>query len=204
MRRRTHVRGLVLAALAVALAAAPAAGADGSLGIAVVDQPRTDDPRSQRYIVAEVEPGDRVRRTVEVTSAGEQPTEVTLYAGAAAVDRSGFVFADGAATNELTAWTRISPADLLLEPGAARRVVVTVDVPETAPPGERHAVVWAQVTTGVGPESVRLVSRVGVRMHITVSERGSGALPLPLVLAAAALVGSAGVLAARAARQNRR
>lgn len=203
MRRRTRVRAVVLVAFVAGLAAAPAATADGSLGIAVVDQPRTDDPRSERYIVAEVEPGERVRRTVELTSTGARPAEVGVYAGAAAVHGGEFVFADGAGTNELTAWTRISPRDLLLEPGAARRVEVTVDVPETAPPGERHAVVWAQITTGVGPESVRLVSRVGVRMHITVREGGISALPLPLVVGAAALVGLTGLVATGVARQNR-
>lgn len=200
------MRRLLLAGVATLLLAPPAsvsAQEGGSLGIAVVDQPLTADPRSERYIVGTVEPGQTLRRTVEVANSTAASTGVDLYPGAAEQDGEQFVYAQARGTNELTAWTRVAPQELVLQPGQARTAVVEVAVPATAPAGERSAVLWAEVTTSPGPAGVQLVSRVGVRMHITVRNGGTG-LPVVPVAAAGVLVLLAGAAATRLSRRESR
>lgn len=198
------MRRLLLAA-AAALLLAPAASAEegSSLGTRVVDQPRTSDPRSERYIVGTVRPGQTLRRTVEVTNTTAASTGVDLYPGAAESDDEQFSYAEGRGTNELTAWTRVSPQELVLRPGQARSAVVEVAVPETAPPGERAAVLWAEVTTRPGPAGVQLVSRVGVRMHVTVGDRGDGLPVLPVAAAGVLVLVAGGVATGLRRRESR-
>lgn len=49
---------------------------------------------------------------------------------------------------------------------------MTVSVPRLASPGERHAVVWAELAAAA-TSGVRLVNRVGIRLYLTVGAGGS-------------------------------
>ena len=164
-------------ALALLLPAGAATAAEGTLGVRVADE-------DAQYVVAVVEPGEVLRRRIEVLNGTAEALDVELYAGAATDGPSGFDFAEGRAGNELTGWTTVSPGAVEVPAGRSTAVEVVVRVPEEAAEGERAAVVWAQAADASG--GLSLVSRVGVRMHVDVAE-GSG-VGLPATVAAGVLV----------------
>lgn len=152
------------------LVAAPPTGTpEGGIGIRLVDVPvaTQNDPRAQSYIVDHLNPGVTIERRVEIQNKTSTSQPVQLYAGAAHIDQGGFRIEDGAAKNELTTWTSLSPSHLDLSPGQVATAVVTIKVPLDAPETEQYAVIWAEVR---GPEPVSggatEVSRVGIRVYL--------------------------------------
>lgn len=160
--------------------AAPLAATGGSaradhagLGIRLVDAPvaTRDDPRARVYIIDHVNPGTTIERRIEVSNGTGQPTDVAVYAAAAAISRGSFVGLEGRTPNDLSSWTTISRPRLRLADGVKRMVDVTIDVPSDAPPGEQYAVLWAQ-TSSTGDGAVTQVSRVGIRVYLSVGPGG--------------------------------
>ncbi|QWZ07370.1 hypothetical protein KRR39_18200 [Nocardioides panacis] len=182
-------RLLILMAL-VAGTLVPAAGAFGTplstpvntartdhtgIGIRLVDAPvaTRDDPRARVYIIDHVKPGARIERRIEVSNDTGAPTDVAVYPAAAQIAKGSFVGLEGNTPNELTTWTAVSSPRLRLADGAKKMVDVTIDVPSDAAPGEQYAVLWAQTTSG-GSGAVTQVSRVGIRVYLSV---GPGGVP---------------------------
>jgi hypothetical protein len=161
-----------------ALAATPQQGNSGSggIGVRLVDVPASSrDPRARSYIVDRLAPGSHVRRSIEISNSTQAAVAVVVYAAAARLGRSGFAFAPAHGQNELSSWTSLSRVLVSLPPGAAAVESVAIDVPKDASPGERYAVVWAEVA-GAASDGVTLVNRVGVRMYVSI---GPGGTPAP-------------------------
>lgn len=170
---------LLLAALIGTLVPVGAASAvpvprqadQGQLGIRLLEAPedRRNDPRARIYIVDHLNQGDLIERRIEVSNTTREPAQVELYAASARVADGQFTFGDGRAQNELTGWTTLTPTRLTVPAGGAASAQVRVQVPADAVDGERYAVVWAeQASSGAG--NVSTVSRVGVRMYVSVGE----------------------------------
>ncbi|HYO40246.1 MAG TPA: hypothetical protein VER39_11370, partial [Nocardioidaceae bacterium] len=126
------------------------------------------------YIIDHVKPGTTIERRIEVSNDTGKPTDVAVYSGAAAIKAGSFVGLEGDTPNELTTWTKVGSPRLRLADGAKEMVDVTIDVPSDAPPGEQYAVLWAQ-TTSAGSGAVTQVSRVGVRVYLSVGPGGEPA-----------------------------
>lgn len=158
------------AAISTLVAAPPTGTPEGGIGIRLVDVPvaTQNDPRARSYIVDHLNPGVTIERRVEIQNKTSTNQPVRLYAGAAHIDQGGFKIEDGAAKNELTTWTSLSPSHLDLNAGQVATAVVTITVPLDAPETEQYAVIWAQVR---GPEPVSggltQVSRVGIRVYLS-------------------------------------
>jgi hypothetical protein len=171
------VRLLVLVAAAGLALAGPAAAApadDGQLGVRLLEASvvRKDDPRARMYVVDSVKPGTTITRRIEVSHlTGDERVVADVYPGPADVRGGRFLFGPEGAANELTGWISVRPRRLLLDPGAAVPVEVTLAVPRRATAGERYAVVWAR-TESRGPGTVRQVSRVGIRVYLDVGPGG--------------------------------
>lgn len=182
--RRTNalsLRGLCLAAslavLANSAAGAPAAVADSSygtgfIGFRLLEAPvvRHDDPRALKYIVDHLKPGTVIHRRFEVANKTGIRREVQLYPAAAGIVDDKFVFDEGRIPNELSRSTSVRPAVLRLKPWEKTEAKVTIKVPDTATPGERYAVVWAE--SGLPPDAahnVGSIMRVGTRVYLDVS-----------------------------------
>ena len=148
----------------------------GSIGIRLVESAAgsNGDPRARSYVVDRLRPGTDVRRRVEISNSTGSTAEVAVYPAAASVRRGSFAFAVGHTRNELTSWTSVSPSLLRLPPRSRSSATVTIRVPRTASAGERHAVVWAEVSTPApAAGGVRLVNRVGIRIYLSVGPGGS-------------------------------
>jgi hypothetical protein len=171
------VLGLVAAPATVpppAVAQAPAR----TVGIRIVDAPtnRADDPRARQYIVDHVAPGTTISRRLEVSNDTAKTQDVQLYAGAAGIKDGNLQIGDGRAGNDLTGWTTVDPATVSPPAGGKSLARVTIAVPADASPGERYAVVWAELPAAVPPGGgVAAVNRVGVRIYLSVGPGGEPA-----------------------------
>ena len=184
-RSLTVAAALALSGCIVApAAAAPAAptpsatvvGA-GSIGLRLLDAPiaARDDPRARIYIVDRMAPGAVILRHIAVTNTTPSVAHVLLYGAAASLANGAFLGAAGHTVNELSSWTSVQPGVLTVPAGGQAIAMVSLAIPRTASPGERYGVVWAQVTSASRPNGgVVQVSRVGVRMYVSV---GSGGAP---------------------------
>lgn len=146
------------------------------IGIRLVDAPRSaaDDPRARAYIVDYLKPGATIARRVEVINHAATNVRVAVYPAAAAITEDGFVGASGHSQNELSGWASVTPEALELGPEEKALVTVTVEVPKDAVRGEKYGVIWAETTTApTQPGGVTQVSRVGIRLYLSVGPGGA-------------------------------
>ncbi|MFD9820189.1 COG1361 family protein [Streptomyces violascens] len=110
-----------------------------------------------------------IHRRIEVTNTTLSSLQVDLYPGAASIDHGSFVDSPAAARNELTSWITLSRRRLDVPAGFSARATVTVAVPKDAAPGEKYAVIWAQVSSGSGRGGVTLINRTGIRAYLAIN-----------------------------------
>jgi hypothetical protein len=171
---------MVPASSAFAQAEKSATPKSGSIGIRLITAPNAtpDELSDSPYIVDRLGPGSSVTRTVEIDNDSANTVAVSIYPAAASIVRGNFAFAAGSGENDLSTWTSVSKDKVPLWPGGEVTDVVTINVPDTASAGEQYAVLWAQVSTPStsGSSGITLVSRVGIRIYLTV---GAGGAPPP-------------------------
>ena len=160
-----------------AASSAPAVPSVGGVGIRLLDVPANavNDPRARLYIVDHLAPGAVIHRRIAVSNTTLSVVRVELYAAAAAIANGAFIGDQGHTSNDLSTWTSVIPSAAEISPGATVLSTVTIAVPANAAPGERYAVVWAEVGTVVATDGgVAEVNRVGVRIYLSI---GSGSAP---------------------------
>jgi hypothetical protein len=150
-----------------------------SIGIRLADVAarNANDPRARLYITDHVNPGTVLHRRIEVSDRGAA-ARIAVYADAAAITRGSFVGAAGHAVNDLTTWTSVTPRSVDLPANRTAEVLVSIAVPRDASAGEHYGVIWAETrSTAVAPTrgTVTQVSRVGVRIYLSVGPGGSPA-----------------------------
>lgn len=175
----TGLRALLVVLGVLALLSAPGtarAAGDGNLSIRLTEAPssRQDDPRARIYIVDHLAPGTTITRHVEVTNDSPVSRRVSIYPGPSRILDDAWSPLERGATSELTSWTSVGLERVRLAPHSSITVPVTIRVPRDASEGERYGVVWAQ-TASTDPGQVKLVSRVGIRVYLSVSPGGEPA-----------------------------
>ncbi len=114
-----------------------------------------------------------IERRIEVTNTTAAPAAIRMYAAGAAIEDGTFVGDAGASHNELSTWNAVTPDTLELDAGGHADVTVTITVPDDAAPGERYAVVWAEIRSDAAPlGGVEQVHRVGIRQYLSVGPGG--------------------------------
>jgi hypothetical protein len=177
------VVGVTIALPTTALAAAPssdgaATGLHG-IGIRLLDASveRRDDPRARLYIDDHLRPGTSITRHVQVSDYTAKPVHLKLFAVASSIDDAGWQVADDGTRNELTSWMRVTPSEVDLQPGRSATVTVDIEVPAGASKGERYATVVAEMPPPArsAGKTVRVATRVGVRVYLDVGPGGEPA-----------------------------
>jgi CheY-like chemotaxis protein len=183
-------RSVVLGAAIVAFAAppagasTPAAGrtvrgaATGSIGIRLVDAPVSarEDPRARVYIVDHLNPGTVITRRIEISNTTASTARIALYPAAASIDKGSFLGGAGHAVNDLSTWTAIAPSEPDVPADGKLMATVTITVPADAAPGEQYGVIWAEARSAdSGGGGVTQVSRVGIRLYVSVGPGGAPA-----------------------------
>lgn len=169
---------LMIGAPAVVFAA-PGDGGDepsGSVTIALLDVANSlkDDPRANVYITDNVPPGQTMTHQVRVTNNTGAPAILDVYAGPAKIVDGAFTPENRGEETVLTSWISIEKPVLSLDDGQSEDVTVTIAVPADAPEVEQYGVIWASTQpASEGDEQIQVVSRVGVRVYLSVGE-GNG------------------------------
>jgi len=145
------------------------------IGIRLVDIPTSeaDNPRAHAYIIDHLKPGKVIERRVEVVNHSDREATVSLYAAAARVEGGRFVGDDRRTQNDLSSWTSLEDSSVTLGPRDRSRAKVTIKIPDDAVRGERFGVVWAELRPQKKPDGVTHVSRVGIRLYISVGAGGA-------------------------------
>jgi hypothetical protein len=133
------------------------------------------DPRARIYIVDHLAPGAVIQRRVEVANSTTSVAHVDLYASAADIGSGSFLGADGHTANDLSTWTSVDPGSADVPVCGSATAVVTITVPRDAGPGEQYGVVWAETRTSPADGGITQVSRVGVRLYVSVGPGGAPA-----------------------------
>jgi hypothetical protein len=163
-----------VAAPVSASVAEPSRPVAGSIGLRLVDVPVSagSDPRAQMYIVDHLAPGTVIHRRIEVSNGSTAIAAVAIYPAAAAIVRGSFIGAASNTANDLSSWTSVTPDVAEIANGGRAIATVTISVPHDAAPGEQYAVVWAEVRSSTLDGGITQVSRVGVRLYISVGPGG--------------------------------
>jgi hypothetical protein len=163
----------VAGAAASAASTGRKASTPGSITIRLLDAAvnRKNDPRARIYIDDHVTPGTTLVRHVEVSNSASHAVSLRYYATAATIAKGAYNAASGRTPNELTSWTTVTPSAGTLPPGGHVVLTVTVAVPQGVQPGERYAVVLADIPPAAPTTSNHLAvgARVGIRMYLSVS-----------------------------------
>jgi hypothetical protein len=169
------IAGLFLPAITPWHAAAEPESEDTGIGVRLVDIPtaEADNPRARAYIIDHVKPGKVIERRIEVVNHSNQGAKVSLYAAAARVEKGQFVGADGRTQNDLSSWTSLDDPSVELGPRDRAMAKLTIKIPKDAVRSERYGVVWAELRPHKNPDGVTHVSRVGIRLYVSVGPGGA-------------------------------
>ena len=175
---RLSLIALLFAAASV-VSPAPATALEGpeGIGLRLVEAPVTakDDPRARIYIVDHLAPGTVIERRVEVSNSTSTSHQVALYSSAATIEDGVFVGAEGRTPNELSRWTTLTPGTVDIAAGEKRTAVVKIAVADDSAPGEQYGVVWAEAHSDPDAGGVTQISRVGIRLYVSVGAGGAPA-----------------------------
>jgi hypothetical protein len=160
----------------LAAPAAPVASSPGQFGIQLLQVPASaaSDPRARIYIIDRLAPGTVIHRQFAVVNLSEAPMTLSVYTAAASISQGTFQFAPGHTQDTMTTWVTVSHPTVGLAAHARATLVATVTVPRDAPPGEQYGVIWAEHDTK-GSGNVALVSRVGIRLYLSIGPGGAPA-----------------------------
>jgi hypothetical protein len=168
------VAGALCAPATATLAQAASAPPPG-IGVKLLQGPAdsVDNPRAHEYIIDHVAPGTTISRKIGFSNGDSQPADLTFYADAAKIHDGAFVPGAGHAANDVTNWTTFSPTSATVQPGQTLPVTVTIAVPADAAQGERYAAALAEHSTPAAEGGVASVSRVGIRIYLSVGPGGA-------------------------------
>jgi len=123
----------------------------------------------------DLKPGAVIKRRIEVVNNTGSEARIQVYPAAASIGKGGgFTGASGRSQNEVSTWSSVTPEAVELGAGGRSFVQVTVKVPTDAVRGENYGVVWAETTTAPKtPGGVTQVSRVGIRLYVSVGPGGA-------------------------------
>ena len=142
----------------------------GGVGVRLLDVPAgaVNNPRAREYIVDNLTPGTIIHRRIEVSNTTRAELQVAIYPAAATISQGSFVGAPARTANDLSTWTTVSRPIMDVPAGGTAVDTITVAIPASASPGERYAVVWAEVRSAKGGGTIELINRAGIRMYVYV------------------------------------
>ncbi|MEU7959256.1 hypothetical protein [Micromonospora humida] len=149
----------------------------GSIGIQLLEASadRRDDPRARVYIVDHLTPGATMSRRFAVTNDSPRSQKITISVDAAEIRDNQFVPSPDPNANELPEWVHIDQPSFVAPPYSTTTLRVNVDIPPSAPRGERYGAIWASVaSTTPDPTrgTVQKINRAGIRIYLDVGPGG--------------------------------
>ena len=164
------VTGALTGPLTTPASAAGQVSGPGGVGIRLLDVPAgaVNNPRARQYIVDDLAPGQTIRQRIAVSNTTTSELHVAIYPAAASIAGGSFVGASAHTADDLSTWTTVSRPTLAVPAGSTVVDTVTIAIPAQASPGERYAVVWAEIRSSQAGGTIELVNRAGIRMYVYV------------------------------------
>jgi hypothetical protein len=146
----------------------------GGIGVQLLDIPATayTDPRARLYIIDHLHPGTVIHRRIEISNTTASTVHIVMYPAAATISQGAFVGAAAHTPNELSTWTSVLPDASDVPAGEHRTATVSVSVPHNAPPSEQYGVVWVETRSPPAGSGITQVSRVGIRLYLSIGLGG--------------------------------
>lgn len=175
----TRIRvALIASAIVFAVSIPPMvwAASSGSFGI-VPANPDPEVPLSSSWFLYEVDPGEVIEDAVQISNDRAEAVTFSIEAvDAITLEGGGFGLLDGKAENEnLGSWVELEETEITLGPHSKKVINFKVTVPENAEVGDHIGGLVMQAVGGEpdqvlqsGGSSVRILTRVGARMYLTV------------------------------------
>lgn len=120
------------------------------------------------YIVDRLTPSTTHTQHVEVSNTTNGPLTVDIYPGAATNIGGNFLPSNPGVSNDLVAWTTVSPSTVVIAAHGYARATVTIKVPDVVTPGELNGLIWASIKSTPNAQGITSVNRVGIRMYTPV------------------------------------
>jgi hypothetical protein len=161
----------VTASVALIPSEALAAESPATIGIRLLEAADASSAQGLEsvYIVGDLQADHALTRRLEIFNTSGSSMRITLYPAAAAIRAGAFTYAVGRSMNQLSSWITVARPVIMLAPRSDTEVKVRVSVPKRTTPGERYAVVWAQVSARTSSSGdVQLTNRVGIRVYLSV------------------------------------
>lgn len=165
-RRRHPLAVLLLGLLASAVLTAPALAAQDEPSDA--EQPAISLRVSPAVLEVPLQSGP-ARQEIRLDNRGSQPLTVTAELAEFTVAEDGITTFLGPDELSATGWAELDVDTFELAPGQGRDVVLTVDVPADAEPGERNlSVIFAVPSDSDAAGNIAVTHRVATKVYIEV------------------------------------
>lgn len=104
---------------------------------------------------------------VTLVNRGQTPLPVTVQKRNFTVGSDGSVKYQDDAPYAAATWVAVSPERIMIEPGQAQVVSVSVEAPKTYEPGDHHVALVFMVPAGKAEGNIRVNRGIGLPMYIT-------------------------------------
>jgi hypothetical protein len=140
-------------------------------GVSILPARPTTNPQTSSWFVYQLDPGKKVKDTVAVVNLSDQEQRVRLYpVDAMTTSDGGFALKQKNEGDEgIGKWITLDEDEVVLEPGKRKKVSFTLNVPRKAEPGDYLGGIVAQPVTDSGEGNIKVVTRTGVRVYLTVN-----------------------------------
>jgi hypothetical protein len=140
-------------------------------GVSILPARPTTDPKTSSWFIYRLDPGKEIKDTVAVVNLSDQEKRVKLYpVDAMTTADGGFALKQRSQENEgIGKWITLDEDEVVLEPGKRRKVSFTISVPSKAEPGDYLGGIVAQPVVGSSEGNIKVVTRTGVRVYLTVN-----------------------------------
>lgn len=131
---------------------------------------RTDDSRTNAWLIHRGKPGTTIRDAVLVQNLGTVPLDLILYpADAHSTDEGEFGLEPiEDADDGVAGWVSVARGEVSLEPGETEEVPVVIRVPRDATPGDHPGAVVARTAEPIRQGDVPTLLAVGARLYVRV------------------------------------
>lgn len=127
-------------------------------------------PSSRAWYQLKLDPEKTYAAEITIVNKSDIKRTFSLYATDATTTSDGiFTLSQKGVVNDLGGWITLSNNEVTLEAKQQKNVPFKITVPASAQPGDHAAGIVVEETLPQNPEGVSIVSRIGVRVYLSVS-----------------------------------
>lgn len=127
-------------------------------------------PSTRAWYQLELDPKETYAAEITIVNKTDVRKTFNLYATDATTTSDGiFTLSQKGVVNDLGGWITLAQNEITLEAKEQKNVPFKIDVPAFAQPGDHTAGIVVEESSSQNQEGVNIVSRIGVRVYLSVS-----------------------------------